>query len=161
MNKIILGLLFSTTLLFAQTQKLVIDALNFETDDSTGLSIFKGNVKLLMNKDKLKSDKLEVYVKPNSKGKAKEPLKYIATGNVHLDIFSEGKKYKGKGDKIVYIPKEKEYEIIGNGYLKELVEDREIFGDKIIINQLKGTAKVTGSEKKPVRFIINMDKSDK
>ncbi len=161
MNKLMLGVLFSTTLLFAQTQKLVIDALNFETDDSTGLSIFKGNVKLLMNKDKLKSDKLEVYVKPNSKGKAKEPLKYIATGNVHLNIFSQGKEYKGKGDKIIYIPKEKEYEIIGNGYLKELVEDREIFGNKIIINQLKGTAKVTGSEKKPVRFIINMDSGDK
>ncbi len=159
MNKLIIGLLFSTTILFAQTQKLIVDALHFETNDSKGLSIFKGKVKLLMNKDKLNSDKLEIYTKRNKKGR--EPLKYIATGNVHLNIFSKGKNYKGKGDKIIYIPKEKEYLIIGNGYLKELVEDREIFGDKIIINQIKGTAKVTGSEKKPVRFIINMDKGDK
>lgn len=159
--KIFAGLLISSVMLFAQTDKLVIDALNFETSDAKGLSTFTGNVKLVMNKDKLDSDKLEVYVKPNTKGKAKEPLKYVATGNVKFKIFSKGKEYQGKGQKVIYSPKKKEYIIIGNGYLKEVIENRELFGDRIMVNQQTGAAKVSGSEKKPVRFILNIDNGEK
>ncbi len=159
--KIFIALLICITSLFAQTEKLVIDALNFETNDAQGLSIFTGNVKLLMNKDMLNSDKLEVYVKPNTKGKAKEPLKYVAIGNVYFEIFSQGKKYQGKGEKVIYLPTEKEYTIIGSGYLKEVVEDRELFGDKIMINQTTGVAKVTGTVNKPVRFILNIENGNK
>lgn len=159
--KIFASLLISSLMLFAQTDKLVIDALDFETSDAKGLSTFTGNVKLVMNQDKLDSDKLEVYVKPNTKGKAREPLKYIATGNVKFKIFSQGKEYHGKGQKVIYMPKKKEYIIIGDGYLKEVIEDRELFGDKIMVNQETGAAKVSGTENKPVRFILNIESDEK
>lgn len=159
--KFLIGFLICVTVMFAETQKLIIDASNFETNDAKGLSIFTGNVKLKMAKDKLNSDRLEIYVKPQTKGKAKKPLQYIATGNVDFEIFSKEKHYKGKGNKVIYNPNKQEYTIIGNGYLKEVSEDRELYGDKIFINQLTGSAKVMGSKKKPVRFILNIESGAK
>lgn len=159
--KIFLGLLVTTLLLFGATEKLIIDANKFETNDMKGLSIFTGNVKLKMAKDTLNSDKLEIYVKPNSKTKAKKPLQYIATGNVSFDIHTNNKNYRGKGNKIIYNPEKQEYIVLGKGYLKEVTEDRELFGEKIFINQKTGSAKVVGTEKKPVRFILNIDNGDK
>ncbi len=159
--KYLVGLFFSSILLFAQTDQLIIDAQNFETDDSKGISIFTGNVKLRMAKDKLNSEKLEIYVKPNTKGKAKQPIKYIATGDVNFVIFSKDKHYKGKGDKLIYNPIKSEYEVIGNGYIKEETEKRELFGEKIFINQLTGNAIVSGNKDKPVRFILNIENGNK
>ncbi len=157
----LIGLFLSLTLLFAQTGKLIIDAENFETSDSKGITIFTGSVKLKMAKDKLNSDRLEIYVKPNSKGKVKQPIKYEATGNVDFVIFSNDKHYKGKGDKIIYNPSKSEYTVIGNGYIKEETEQRELFGEKIFINQLTGNARVSGSKEKPVRFILNIESNNK
>ncbi len=158
--KILIGFLIFVSLTFADTQKLVIDANNFETNDVKGISVFTGNVKLKMGKDKLNSDKLEIFVEPKKKSKSK-PLNYTATGNVNFEIFSNTKHYKGKGDKIIYDPKKEEYTVIGNGYLKEITEEKELFGEKIFINQVTGNAKVTGTKKKPVRIIINIESDDK
>ncbi len=159
--KFLLGLLITSSLLLGASEKLIIDAKNFETDDAKGITVFTGNVKLKKVKDKLNSNKLEIYMKPNSKGKNRQPLKYIATGNADFEIHSNGKIYIGKGEKVIYEPTTQEYTVIGNGYLKETTENRELFGDKIFINQLTGNARVSGSEKKPVRFIINIENGGK
>lgn len=159
--KFLLMVLLSFTLLLGAQEKLIIDAKNFETNDSKGLTIFTGDVKLKMSKDKLNSQRLEIYMKPKSKGKAKEPLKYIATGNASFEIHTNGKIYKGKGGKIIYNPKSQEYTVLGDGHIKEEIEGKELFGDKIFINQVTGNAKVSGSSKKPVRFIINVDNGAK
>jgi len=159
--KFLVGLFLSTSLLFAQADKLIIDAKNFETNDAKGLSTFTGNVKLKMVKDRLNSDKLDIYVKPNTKGKAKQPIKYVATGNVDFTIFSNGKHYTGKGNKVIYTPTKQEYTVIGNGYLKEVTQERELFGEKIFIDQVSGNARVSGSDKKPVRFILNIENGNK
>ena len=159
--KFFLTLLISSSLLFAASEKLIIDAKNFETNDAEGITIFTGDVKFSMTKDRLNSEKLEIFMKPKSKVKAKEPLKYIATGNVSFEIYTNGKVYKGKGNKVIYNPKDEEYSISGNGYIKEEIEGRELFGENIYINQITGNAKVSGSSTKPVRFIINIDNKEK
>lgn len=161
--KLLLKLALASTLVFANanTEKLIIDAKNFETDDKKGISIFTGNVKLKMAKDRLNANKLEVYMKPKSQGQNLEPLKYIATGNVSFTIFSNGKHYKGKGNKVIYDPKKLEYTVLGKGYLNEVTEDRKLYGEKIFINQETGNAKVSGTDNKPVRFILNIDNGKK
>ncbi len=161
--KLLLKLALLSTLAFANasSEKLIIDAKNFEIDDNKGISIFTGNVKLKMAKDRLNSDKLEVFMTPNAKGKNLEPLKYIATGNVSFTIFSNGKHYNGKGNKVIYDPKKLEYTVIGKGYLNEVTEDRKLYGEKIFINQETGNAKVSGTDNKPVRFILNIDSGKK
>ena len=157
--KIILAL--SLILSLATAEQLVIDAQKFEAYESKGFTLFEGNVKLKRAQDRLNSDKLEVYLSKKTKTKKSEPLKYIATGNVSFNIVTNGKKYEGKGDKVIYNPKELKYTIIGNGYLKEKVEDKTLYGDRIYINQLTGEANVKGTSDKPVRFILNLDSGKK
>lgn len=163
--KFILAFLLVFTSLLAQakgktTNKLIIDAEQFEAFDKKGLSIFTGNVKMVRFKDKLNSDKLEVYMTPNKKG-TKNPkrdvLEYIATGNVSFEVHTKDKHYLGKGSKVIYKPKKLEYEIIGKGSIKELNEDKTLFGEKIILNQKTGEAIVRGAKNKPVRFIMEIE----
>lgn len=157
--KYLLGTLLCSTILFAQNETLVIDALNFEADDKKGVSIFTGNVKIKMGQDKLNAQRVDVFFTTDNNS-TKTPIKYEATGDADFEIITEDKHYIGNGDKIVYSPKKEEYTIIGNGYLQEKNDDRKIYGERIFVNQLNGEAKVKGSEKKPVRFIINMERGD-
>lgn len=163
--KFICTLLFIATSLFALTEEktknqLVIDAEQFEAFDRKGLSTFTGNVKMVRYKDKLNSDKLEVYIIPKKKGEEKQKrvvLKYVATGNVSFEVYTKDKHYLGKGTKVIYKPKELEYEIIGKGSIKELNDDKTLFGERIILNQSTGEAKVSGAKNKPVRFIMEIE----
>jgi len=159
--KILGTLLVCSTLLFAQSQKLIIDAKNFEGNDKKGISTFTGNVKIQMDKDRLNAQKVDIYFTSKKGSTAKIPSKYIATGKVDFIIVTEGKHYTGKGNKIIYSPIKQEYTVIGNGYLEEKNDDRKIYGDKIFVNQLTGEAKVSGSKDKPVRFIINVERGEK
>lgn len=149
-------------LLLANSSKLIIDSYKFEGNDIKGISIFTGNVKLKRDQDRLNSDKLEIYRTPKNKNfKNRVVLKYIATGNVSFTIISLKKHYEGKGDKLIYYPQKQQYQIIGNGYIIEKNEDREIYGDKIYIDQITEEAKVIGSENKPVRFILKIKDNKK
>lgn len=152
--------LFAFITISINAQQLIIDSKQFEANDSKGISIFTGNVKLQEGKDRLNSDKLEVYLsKKNAKTK-REALKYIATGNVSFKLFSNGKAYEGKGDKLIYNIKKSQYSVLGNAYIKEKTEDKTLFGETIVINQKTGEAKVNGSDDKPVRFIINIKEKE-
>lgn len=156
MKKILLIIMVCSIALFAKTEQLIIDANEFHGDDKTGVSVFTGNVKIKKGLDKLNADKVDVYFKTNKTTKKKEPQEYIATGKVDFEIYNEDKHYVGKGDKVIYKPAIMEYVIIGNGFIKELNEKREIYGNKIYVNQIKGTARVEGDKKKPVRFITDI-----
>ncbi len=157
--KYLIGTLLCSTILLAQSETLVIDALDFQADDKKGISIFTGDVKIKMGKDKLNAQRVDVYF-TTDKNNAKVPLKYEATGKADFEIVTAEKHYIGNGDKIIYSPQKEEYTIIGNGFLQEKNDDREIYGETIYVNQLSGEAKVKGSEKKPVRFIINVERGE-
>lgn len=159
--KIIASLVILSSLVFAQTQQLIVDAKNFEADDKKGISTFTGNVKIKMDKDKLNAQKVQIFLVNKKGSTTKIPSKYIATGKVDFEIVTDLKHYVGKGDKIIYSPIKQEYTVIGNGFLQEKNDDKKIYGDKIYVNQLTGEAKVSGSDKKPVRFIINIERGSK
>ena len=145
--------------LFAQSETLTIDAQNFEADDKKGISIFTGNVKMKMGEDRLNAQRVDVYF-ITDKNNAKIPLKYEATGKADFEIITKEKHYIGNGDKVIYSPQKEEYTILGNGYLQEKNDDRKVYGDTIFVNQLTGEARVKGSEQKPVRFIINIERGE-
>jgi lipopolysaccharide export system protein LptA len=157
--KIIWGLLLSAFFLFANSEdKLIIDSNNFESDDSKGIAVFTGDVKMVRIKDTLNANKVIVYMSTaNDKNKKREASKYVATGKVTFEIFTNLKHYKGSGDEVIYQPQKQQYEIIGNGYLKDITEDKTLIGDNIFIDQLTGNANVKGSKEKPVRFILNIE----
>lgn len=154
--KILVALLFCIFSLNAQSEKLIIDAQKFEVSDKKGISSFSGNVKIQMAKDKLEANNVDIYFANNSKS----PSKYIASGNVKFQIITDTKHYSGKGEKIEYSPIKQEYTVIGNAFLQEANDNRKIYGDKIYVNQLSGEARVSGSENKPVRFIIDINKGE-
>ncbi len=155
--KYLIGTLICSTLLLAQSETLVIDAQNFEADDKKGISIFTGNVKIKMGEDKLNAEKVDVYF-TTDKNNAKVPLKYEATGKADFEIITKEKHYIGNGDKVIYSPQKEEYTILGNGFLQEKNDNRKVYGDTIYVNQLTGEARVKGSEQKPVKFIINVER---
>lgn len=154
-------LILSLSICFMFAEKLIIDAKKFEAYDEKGLSVFTGNVKMVKEKDELKSDKLEIYLSKKVVGQKREALKYIAFGNVKFKVKTANKFYEGKGDKVVYDPKKLQYIITGNGFLKEVTEDKKLYGDKIFIDQATGEAKVSGTDNKPVRFIIDLGETKK
>lgn len=155
--KYLIGTLICSTLLLAQSETLMIDAQNFEADDKKGLSIFTGNVKIKMGEDKLNADRVDVYF-ATDKNNVKVPLKYEATGKADFEIITKEKHYIGNGDKVIYSPQKEEYTILGNGFLQEKNDNRKVYGDTIYVNQLTGEARVKGSEQKPVKFIINVER---
>ena len=155
----LIGTLICSTFLFAQSETLVIDAQNFEADDKKGISTFTGDVKIKMGQDKLNAQKVDIYF-TTDKNNSKVPLKYEATGKEDFEIVTKDKHYLGNGDKVIYSPQKEEYTILGNGYIEEKNDNRKIYGDTIYINQLSGEARVKGSEQKPVRFIINVDRGE-
>ena len=155
--KYLIGTLICSTLLLAQSETLIIDAQNFEADDKKGISIFTGNVKIKMGEDKLNAEKVDVYF-TTDKNNAKVPLKYEATGKADFEIITKEKHYIGNGDKVIYSPQKEEYTILGNGFLQEKNDNRKVYGDTIYVNQLTGEARVKGSEQKPVKFIINVER---
>ena len=157
--KYLIGTLLCSTLLLAQTETLIIDSQDFQADDQKGVSIFTGNVKIKMGQDKLNADRVDVFF-TTDKNNAKVPLKYEATGKADFEIVTKDKHYIGNGDKIIYSPQKEEYTIIGNGFLQEKNDDRKVYGDTIFVNQLSGEARVKGSENKPVRFMINVERGE-
>lgn len=166
--KYILTLLMIVGIVFAQSDQkpknqLIIDADQFEAYDNKGLSIFTGNVKMTRIKDKLNSDKLEVYMTPKKEGvkQKRVALKYIATGNADFEVYTLDKHYIGSGEKIIYNPQKLEYEIIGKGYLKEVNENKTLLGEIIFLNQTTGEARVRGTKNKPVRFIMEIESKEK
>ena len=161
MKKYLIGTLFCSTFLFAQSETLIIDAQDFQADDKKGISIFTGNVKIKMGEDKLNAQRVDVFFETDKKTNNKTPLRYEATGKADFEIVTKDKHYVGNGDKIIYSPQKEEYTIIGNGFIHEQNDDRKIYGDTIYVNQLSGEAKVKGSENKPVKFIINVDRGNK
>ena len=157
--KYLIGTLLCSAILFAQSETLVIDAQDFQADDKKGISTFTGDVKIKMGKDKLNANRVDVFF-ITDKNNAKVPLRYEAIGKADFEIVTKDKHYIGNGDKIVYSPQKEEYTILGNGFLQEKNDDRKIYGDTIYVNQLSGEAKVKGSQNKPVRFIINVERGE-
>jgi len=148
------------SLAYAKSSKLIIDAKTFEAKDKEGVSIFTGNVKLQRGEDRLFSDKLVIYLTPKDGNKARTPLRYIATGHAKFIIKTELKHYVGTGNKIIYSPIKQEYRIFGNGTLDEKNEGTKLSGEEIFINLTTGKAKIKGTNKKPVRLIINIETKD-
>ena len=83
--KYLIGTLLCSTLLFAQSETLIIDAQDFQADDKKGISIFTGNVKIKMAQDKLNADKVEVFF-TTDKNNAKVIYKPVDSSKVSAVI---------------------------------------------------------------------------
>ncbi|MDP2894452.1 MAG: lipopolysaccharide transport periplasmic protein LptA, partial [Sulfurimonas sp.] len=63
--------------------------------------------------------------------------------------------------KVVYLPKEKEYHFFKDVHLKQINEKKEIIGEEVILKTIEGKAYAKGAEKEPVIMIFDMPEDKK
>jgi lipopolysaccharide export system protein LptA len=150
-KRLTLAVFFLTLSLGADELKVISD--NFKGDQIKGLSIFTGNVQVTKGKDELNATKVTIYTDASRK-----PVKYIAEGNVSFYILTElGEKYRGKSQRAIYFPNEREYQFYTKVDLIRLDDYRRVKGDKVIVNETKGFANADSADGEPVVMIFTMD----
>lgn len=155
MKQIIFLTVFLTATLFSQ--ELKVKAKFFNADQKKGISVFEGNVNVIKGNDELNASKVTIYTDAKQ-----EPTKYVAEGDSSFNIETlEGAVYKGKAEKVVYIPLEKEYHFFKNVHLRQINEKKEIIGDEVVLKTIEGKAYAKGAEKEPVIMIFDMPEDKK
>lgn len=155
MNTLIKFILFFTLIspLFAVKEKIEITSNTFVADDKKKITEFIGNVKVKKGEDTIEAERLIVTLSPKN-----EPLRYVAEGKVKLLLTTEnGSRYKGSAYRAVYNSQKQQYELNGNVKIMEVKTERELQGDRIVLDQLDGKAQVFGKDNKPVKFIFSVD----
>jgi len=149
--KLLLVSLCSVSLLSAS--QLHIKADSFSADQNKGLSIFKGDVNIVKNNDELNASKVMVYTDKQNK-----PTKFVALGNVSFVVETQQKTtYRGKAQKVIYLPKQKEYHFFKDVHLRQTNETKEIIGNEVVLNTIEGKAYAKGAKAEPVIMIFDID----
>lgn len=153
-QRIFLTIFLAATLF---SQDLQVKAKLFNADQKAGISVFEGNVNIVKGSDELNASKVTIHTNSNQ-----EPTKFTAEGNASFYIQTlEGAIYRGKAQKVVYFPQEKEYHFFKDVHLKQINEKKEIIGEEVILKTTEGKAHAKGAEKEPVIMIFDMPEDKK
>ncbi len=129
-----------------------IQANSFYADEKKGENILSGNVFVKRDKDTLRTNKLIVTTDKNRKARL-----YRALGDARFEIALKDKFYKGRGDELIYDVLKDSYEISGNAFVEETTSNQKLTGEKIIIDKRQESYTVISAEKKPVKFVFELD----
>ena len=157
MKFIIILAIFLTSLLISQ--ELKVKANSFKADEKSGTSIFSGKVNVIKGSDELNASRVEIYM-----DKKHKPTRFVATGNVSFKIKTKnGNMYRGKSQRLIYLPLKKEYHFFKSVHLKQLNDKKEIIGEEVFLNTINGKAYAKGAKNEPVIMIFNIkdDKGEK
>ncbi len=136
-----------------KAEELKISADLFESDESKGVTLFKGHVVILKGRDELRADSVEIFT-----DKKRKPTKFIAQGRVTFTIYANNTEaYKGRANKAVFLPLIKEYHFYNDVFLTQLGSDNTIKGDTIVVNLTKGTATAQGDSNRPVTMTFQIN----
>ncbi len=150
------GLAFVLSALVAMTldaaEQLKISADRFEGDEKAGRSVFEGHVRIRMGGDELNASRVEIYIDDR-----RTPVKYVAEGSTSFFLKTDDNStYRGKANKVVFLPLEQEYRFYGNVHLMQINEHKQIDGEEVVVNIKKGTATAKGAKKQPVIMIFEL-----
>jgi len=156
MKNLIVLTIFLASVAFSQELKIKADS--FTSDENKGISVFNGNVNVKKEKDELNATKITIYT-----DKDRQPTKFVAVGNVSAYIQTKkGSIYKGKAQKVIYFPKQKEYHFFEDVFLQQVDEKKEITGDEVVLKTIEGKAYAKGDKSEPVIMIFKLkDKESK
>jgi lipopolysaccharide export system protein LptA len=141
-----------TTLLLASVQKINIQALNFEADQTQYRSIFTNNVKITKGSDQIKADKVTIYFDRYNK-----PISYEAVGSVTFELKTKESTINGECEKLLYNPKNQTYTLVERVNINDYISKRKIIASKVIIDQINGKVVIHGEKKSPVKFIFTTE----
>ena len=157
MKKYLIYLILISLSTNLNADELRIKSDGFEGDDSKGITIFTGNVAIKKGVDELNASKVTIYT-----NKAHQPIKYLAQGNVKFYIENDtNATYRGRAQKVVYLPEKQKYHFYTDVYLEELGDKKVIEGDEVILSVKDGKASAVGAPTKPVLMIFKIaDKNE-
>jgi len=151
MLRFTLPVLILPMMLFSQKVQVTSDKM--KAYDSKKEIHFIGNAKVTKLKDWIHGAEITVYFNENN-----ETKKYVAEGNVTFELHQKNALYKGKADRVTYLPKKSEYILTGNAAINDIVNNRRVNGNEIVLDMTTGNANVRGDRTKPVKFIFDMEK---
>lgn len=144
---------FSTLLpLLLLAQKVEITSKTMKAEDMHKKVHFIGEAKIKQSKSWLHAERVIVYFDEHN-----ETKKYEAIGKVKFQFDENKSLYKGSSHKVIYFPRKSEYLLIGGVKLNDLSNERQILGEKIVLDILHGRAEVKSDGVKPVKFIFEVN----
>ena len=158
--KIVFFLFVCFSIIFSNDQVDVdIKAEKFLADRQKNLVVFTGNVIMQKGGESLNAQKLTVYTKLDENNET-VVKKYIASGNVNLQMKKPTTTMIAKGDSIIYDVDTMEYIIEGNGYLEDVNDSKIIRGEKIYLDRKTQKTKIDGGKDKPVQFKFKIEENN-
>lgn len=136
-----------------QVENVVATADNFTYNEGAAKASLLGNAKVVKGKDDVLTSK-EIVILFDAN---KQANKYIANGDAKFKIFMNDKHYNGKGNTLTYEPKKEFYTLQGNAFLEELEDKKQIYGDVITVDKIKGHYAVKSNKKAPVKLYFKVE----
>ena len=152
--KLLITMLSMVAVLNAEIVEVVAD--KFFADEVKQVTEFTGHVIVTKSKDKLVANKVTINFDDK-----KQPLKYIATGDVKINLLMEEKEYFGSAQTMIYDPIKNQYTLIKNAFLHEKITNKKVYGDRIWVDQTTGRYEVDSDGDKPVKFIFKVEEKQK
>ena len=146
---IFLSVLFLSVTLYAQ--KINVTSNSMTAEDMTKEVHFIDNATAVQGDSWIHGNEIIVYFDENNQTK-----KYVAVGTVTFEFKEKENHYTGSADKVTYYPVKSTYVLVGKAIIDDIINKRHVDGDEITLDMTTGNANVKGSEKKPVKFIFDM-----
>jgi len=145
--------LFVLTLIpfFLYAEKVQITSESFYARDAEKQVHFTNDVLVKQGKSWIHSDKVIVYFDDNN-----ETIQYDAIGNATYEVYKEKNHYKGHSDKVTYYPESSVYMFTGKAVINDLVNNRQIKGNIVVVNAITGDSDVKSTGKAPVKFTFEV-----
>lgn len=150
--RIIFFIFIFTSFIFSQ--KIEVTANFVEANSGSKQVKFVGNVNIWQDPyNWMKANEATVYFDDANRTK-----KYEAIGQASFEIKDKNSHYKGKASNFTHFVKESIYIMQGNAEVNDLRNKRFLSGDTIDVNMKTGHASVRSQNKKPVKFIFELNK---
>ena len=147
------GLLISLFSVAFAAQKVEVTADTMKAMESKKEIHFTGNVHIRQGESWLHGEKVIVHFSENN-----ETDQYEARGDVSFEIKSGKGDYKGSAQRVIYYPLKSQYILKGNTRIDDVLNQRHIKGEEVLLDMKTGNATIKGKPKKPVKFIFDMEK---
>jgi len=138
------------SLLFAE--KIEIRSLFSELNARSGETVFWGDVTVTRGVDEMRAERM--IVKTNQSRQI-DMLK--ASGKTSFKIHLENNiTFLGRAERFSYEPKKQEFILEGNATIQDIINNRSIAGETVILNEQTQKATLLGEKQKPVHLIFNI-----
>ena len=124
----------------------------FASDENKHIAIFEGNAKATQGKSWIKAKKFIVYLDKNNSAR-----EYKAIKDVTFEIVKPKQHVKGTCKELTYIVKGDTYILVGNALVDDVLNNRKMSAEKLVLDNKRSTARAVSKKKGPVRLIFQVE----